>query len=690
MPSDLTYMIPTLRYQGRQLLNLAVNTFHGVEELNEPFHFTLELVSVTGSVGEISLNEAVGEKVSLEFRLFEHDTVAREIKAVITEVTMLSDDWNAAADRPNDKWRVVLRSPLWLLSLSRRFQVFKDMTASDIARQLLNNQGLEAGSLEASTYAAKSNVQHGESDLEMFQRQLAEEGQLWVDRDGSLLSATSHDTLCSKGQWVRGSMHESVTAFHVTRSATFAKSRVSAHSIRRFDQPFESEAPIKAKGIAAGGTAVVHYPDHHGGNRDGETSQRKRGTSTLIAERATALAQQAQGASELFHLGAGICLDLSGHRLEANGQWLISRIEHHFKVVDADQPPRYSNEFTCVPFKGTTLRPALREPPRIAGLRLGVITNNNLDQGDDEIGGTSASGLYEVRFASEETNAPFTQCMRLAHPWAGDDRGFHFPLEVGDEVVVSHEHGDPGRPFILGCLHNATNKGPAVTTTNGKTTSGVLRSSTGHEVRFDDDPGLKRILLKSGTGDHQLEFHDTDKKTALTTTGLLEEKVGGDHTSAVDGNRTTTIKKNDDLSVEGDRKVAITKGETHTIGEDHSLTISGAENHSVSKDLTQKVDGQASVTIAKDSSLTIKGAYAIDVTKDLTATVSGGIVIEATKEFSGSGKTITLEADDTLTLKCGSAKIVLSKNGDITIDGGKISLKGSGDVAIKGSKTAVN
>jgi len=49
-----------------------------------------------------------------------------------------------------------------------------------------------------------------------------------------------------------------------------------------------------------------------------------------------------------------------------------------------------------------------------------------------------------------------------------------------------------------------------------------------------------------------------------------------------------------------------------------------------------------------------------------------------------------MEADDQITLKTGSATIVMKKNGDITISGANINVKGSGNVVVKGSKITNN
>jgi len=53
-------------------------------------------------------------------------------------------------------------------------------------------------------------------------------------------------------------------------------------------------------------------------------------------------------------------------------------------------------------------------------------------------------------------------------------------------------------------------------------------------------------------------------------------------------------------------------------------------------------------------------------------------------------QTITMTADDQITIKTGSASIVMKSNGDITISGGNINVKGSGNVVVKGSKVTNN
>ena len=50
---------------------------------------------------------------------------------------------------------------------------------------------------------------------------------------------------------------------------------------------------------------------------------------------------------------------------------------------------------------------------------------------------------------------------RVAVPGAGNERGVLIMPEVGDEVLVAFDHGDPRLPYVIGGLYNGKDK-PAV------------------------------------------------------------------------------------------------------------------------------------------------------------------------------------------------------------------------------------
>ena len=49
--------------------------------------------------------------------------------------------------------------------------------------------------------------------------------------------------------------------------------------------------------------------------------------------------------------------------------------------------------------------------------------------------------------------------IRVSQPYSGTGGAFTLP-EVGDEVLVAFEHGDPDRPYVLGRVFNSDDRPP--------------------------------------------------------------------------------------------------------------------------------------------------------------------------------------------------------------------------------------
>ena len=131
--------------------------------------------------------------------------------------------------------------------------------------------------------------------------------------------------------------------------------------------------------------------------------------------------------------------------------------------------------------------------------------------------------------------------------------------------------------------------------------------------------------------------------------------------------RTESVTRNEDLSVGEERRRNVGKKEIVTIGEEQDITVS------------------------KDRLLTVQGNQKTSIEKDLTMTVSKNAGIDVTDAYSLTAKTIKLEAGDEITLLSGSARIVLKKDGNITIEGKTIQITGDGgDVIIKGNNVKLN
>jgi type VI secretion system secreted protein VgrG len=106
-----------------------------------------------------------------------------------------------------------------------------------------------------------------------------------------------------------------------------------------------------------------------------------------------------------------------------------------------------------------------------------------------------------------------------------------------------------------------------------------------------------------------------------------------------------------------------------TIDGKHTLTISGGQRVRV---------GSSSVTqVGTHLELTVGGQQ--------TVRVSGDVLQDSQHFHTLRARKVKVLARDELELRCGDASIVLTKNGDIFIQGRDITLKASGKVNVPGN-----
>lgn len=92
----------------------------------------------------------------------------------------------------------------------------------------------------------------------------------------------------------------------------------------------------------------------------------------------------------------------------------------------------------------------------------------------------------------------FEAWARMATLFAGNSRGSWFLPDVGDEVLVAFEHGDPRRPYILGGLWNGQDSPPA--SADRQNTKKVLCSRSGVKITLDDTSGREMLKLETPGG----------------------------------------------------------------------------------------------------------------------------------------------------------------------------------------------
>jgi uncharacterized protein involved in type VI secretion and phage assembly len=189
---------------------------------------------------------------------------------------------------------------------------------------------------------------------------------------------------------------------------------------------------------------------------------------------------------------------------------------------------------------------------RINGAVIGVVTNNKDTEGFNRV---------RVKFPWLSDNNE--SWARMAAPMAGNDRGLYFLPEVDDEVLVLFDRGDPRFPFIVGALWNGKDKAPA-DNADGKNAVRVIKSRSGHVIRFNDTAGGETLEIVDAKGKNSIVIDTAKNSITITAESnlVLQAPKGKLELNAkevlVQSSAAMTIKAGGPMNVGSDGKLALT------------------------------------------------------------------------------------------------------------------------------------
>lgn len=285
-------------------------------------------------------------------------------------------------------------------------------------------------------------------------------------------------------------------------------------------------------------------------------------------------------------------------KLPPLGKFRIVGIEH-----EVCRDGQYSNSFVGVP--DSTVHIPVPDAKRPLALpELATVKENNDDKGQ---------GRVKVAFDWQK-NGKTTNWIRVQTPNAGvsgavpKNRGWVFVPEVGDQVMVSYEHGNPDRPYVTGSVfHSGSGKGGDK---DNKVKSIITRS--GNAIVFDDETGS--IVITDQTGKQLIMLDGTDAitvmaKKSITLTNEAESVIVMDDKSI--GLQADTI------ALEGRKSVTLLSGnECMVLSSEKSIISSSGTN--IKQEATKDYDVAAKNGTVNGVNLMIEGKGNV--------TVSGGIV----------------------------------------------------------------
>jgi phage protein D len=291
----------------------------------------------------------------------------------------------------------------------------------------------------------------------------------------------------------------------------------------------------------------------------------------------------------------GAVVSIAGVPATFCGSWVITNARHSFDFAEGG----YRTQFVV---SGRQERSLLGlasaghiqpRPPRIPGVCCGVVTNNNDPQQKGQV-------KIALPWLSPDYESDWSPVVQFG---AGKLSGAMFLPEVGDEVLVGFEFGDPRRPYVLGGIVNSSSGyslgGPTIKTT-GQTAAVALRgfvSAAGNRLVFADElppgegggpPNVSAITL--GTGDGSLS--------------LVIDQVAGTITLGC------TPKSPDSKTEQGTLSIQVGTGGTInvTAGSGGTVNIDGGASLNLKAQSSISIQSQGSVSIQGSGQVSIKGS----------------------------------------------------------------------------------
>ncbi len=143
-------------------------------------------------------------------------------------------------------------------------------------------------------------------------------------------------------------------------------------------------------------------------------------------------------------------------------------------------------------------------------------------------------GRVKVRFPDSDRDL----WAGVAAPLAGNGRGVHFLPEVGDEVLVAFEGGDPRSPYVLGALWGGADPPPErIEITNSTGGSSIVIEPAGRAIVIEAEGD---VTIRSAGGTLHLEGVRVEiEAAAVLEAHGAQVEVAGDALTSVKGGIVT-------------------------------------------------------------------------------------------------------------------------------------------------------
>lgn len=457
------------------------------------------------------------------------------------------------------------------LTIGRKNAYYFDKTDSDIISTLLSNASI-SGDAESTTTTHKQQVQYYATDWDFLLTRAQANGKMVFTNDDTVkvkAPSFSGTAVCT--------LQYGATILEMDAEID---SRLQYSAVTSFTWDAAQQALIEKNGADPGNSAPgnlkssdlasVAGPDHF--HLQQNSLIEAEAQSWADAQWLKSKMSQVSGRMKcegIATVNPGDIVTVSGVSDRFNGNVFITGVMHSFDLVEGWKSHlQFGNTNEWLAEQSNVTAPkAGALLPGISGLQIGIVVSNEDPDGEHRV-------RVKMPMVNNSDDGTWARVSSLD---AGDQRGFFFRPEIGDEVILGFLDDDPRQAILLGMLHSSAKAAP------------LTGSDDNHEKMYQSRSKMK------------LYFNDDKKIIRLETPAgkilTLDEDAG--ELKMVDENENKIIMNSDGISIQSNGKIEIKAQQ--------DIKMEGL-NVELKSQASFKAEGTASAEVKASGTLTLKGA----------------------------------------------------------------------------------
>jgi Rhs element Vgr protein len=441
------------------------------------------------------------------------------------------------------------------LTVGRKNAYFFDQKDSDIARTLLENASIDSD-VENTPVTHKQLVQYYSTDWDFLLSRAESNGKLvFTDDDQVRMKAPSFSGAAVCTLQFGSTLLEmdaeidSRLQYGSVKSYTWDAAQQAVIDKEAADPGLSSPGNLRSNDLAAV-VALDHYHLQH--PAVGEEEAQAWADAQWLKSQMSRVSGRVK-CEGIGTVNPGDIVTLSGVGDRYNGNALVTGVRQDFDLVQGwkthiqfgNAEKWFAEEYDVSAPKASALLPG------VSGLQIGVVVSNEDPEGEHRV---------QVRMPLVSNDADGTWA-RVAAVDAGNDRGFFFRPEIGDEVVLGFLNDDPRQAVILGMLHSSAKPAPLTGSDDNHEKVYVSRSKM--KWYFNDEKKVIQVETPAGNKmtlseeDQAVTLQDQNgNKIEMTSDGILIESSKAITLKAameakMESGTSLTLKGGTDLKLDG-------------------------------------------------------------------------------------------------------------------------------------------